>query len=66
MSHLHLQHYLVAEYFITAPADMTPEDIYAKSKQEQADLVSVSYTSLTLTPIYALYIPAVAPPLPEH
>jgi hypothetical protein len=39
VSLIYLQHYLVAEYFITAPADMTPEDFYAKSKQEQADLV---------------------------
>eukprot|EP00980_Cylindrotheca_fusiformis_P018318 scaffold5975_cov99-Cylindrotheca_fusiformis.AAC.3 len=32
-------HYLVAEYFITAPADMTPEKFYSLSKQEQADIV---------------------------
>jgi hypothetical protein len=34
-----LQHYLVSEYFITAPASISPEDFYAKSKPEQADLV---------------------------
>ena len=33
------QHYLVAEYFMTAPSTMTPEDFYAKSKQEQADII---------------------------
>jgi len=32
-------HYLVAEYFITAPPDMTPANFYAKTKQEQADLI---------------------------
>ena len=32
-------HYLVAEFFITAPAEITPENFYAKSKQEQADIV---------------------------
>jgi hypothetical protein len=32
-------HYLVAEYFITAPASMTPEAFYAMTKQEQADII---------------------------
>lgn len=32
-------HYLVAEYFITAPPSMTPEQFYAKSKQQQADII---------------------------
>lgn len=32
-------HYLVAEYFITAPADITPALFYAKNKLEQADMV---------------------------
>eukprot|EP00977_Amphora_coffeiformis_P021945 scaffold10087_cov166-Amphora_coffeaeformis.AAC.6 len=32
-------HYLVAEYFITAPPDLTPAAFYAKTKQEQADLI---------------------------
>lgn len=32
-------HYLVAEYFITAPASMTPELFYSKSKQQQADII---------------------------
>lgn len=32
-------HYLVAEYFITAPASMTPEGFYAKTKQEQANII---------------------------
>jgi hypothetical protein len=32
-------HYLVAEYFITAPASMTPEAFYAKTKQEQANII---------------------------
>jgi hypothetical protein len=30
---------LVAEYFMTAPANVTPESFYGKSKQEQADLI---------------------------
>jgi hypothetical protein len=29
----------VAEYFITAPTDVTPESFYIQSKQEQADLI---------------------------
>ena len=33
------QHYLVAEYFMTAPGSMTPEIFFAKTKREQADLV---------------------------
>jgi len=32
-------HYLVAEYFITAPATITPEKFFALEKQAQADLV---------------------------
>jgi len=32
-------HYLVAEYFMTAPAFMTPQDFYAKNKKEQADII---------------------------
>jgi len=32
-------HYLVAEYFMTAPPTITPEGFYAKSKQDQADLI---------------------------
>ena len=32
-------HYLVAEYFMTAPKTMTPTLFYAKSKQTQADLI---------------------------
>ena len=32
-------HYLVAEYFITAPSEMTPEVFYSKSKQEQANII---------------------------
>lgn len=32
-------HYLVAEYFMTAPASVTPESFYSMSKQEQADLI---------------------------
>ena len=32
-------HYLVAEFFVTAPADITPEIFYAKNKREQADLI---------------------------
>jgi len=34
-----VQHYLVAEYFMTSPVSMTPEVFYSKTKQEQADLV---------------------------
>ena len=32
-------HYLVAEYFVTAPPSVTPESFYALSKQKQADLI---------------------------
>ncbi|CAB9528763.1 expressed unknown protein [Seminavis robusta] len=32
-------HYLVAEYFMTAPASMTPESFYALGKREQADVI---------------------------
>ena len=32
-------HYLVAEYFITAPSDVTPETFYAASTQVQADMI---------------------------
>lgn len=32
-------HYLVAEYFMTAPASVTPEEFYSLSKSEQADLI---------------------------
>jgi len=32
-------HYLVAEYFMTAPASMTPEQFYALSKQKQANII---------------------------
>ena len=32
-------HYLVAEFFVTAPPEMTPEMFYAKSKEEQADII---------------------------
>mmetsp|Transcript_52189 Transcript_52189/g.126062 ORF Transcript_52189/g.126062 Transcript_52189/m.126062 type:complete len:374 (-) Transcript_52189:456-1577(-) len=32
-------HYLVAEYFMTAPAEISPEEFYAKSKQDQAEIV---------------------------
>jgi len=32
-------HYLVAEFFMTAPAQITPENFYARSKQEQATMV---------------------------
>ncbi len=32
-------HYLVAEYFITAPPSVTPESFYAQSKQDQANLI---------------------------
>jgi mannitol-1-phosphate/altronate dehydrogenase len=32
-------HYLVAEYFMTAPANVTPDDFYEKTKREQADLI---------------------------
>ena len=34
-----VQHYLVAEYFMTAPPSVTPEDFYDLSKQEQADMI---------------------------
>jgi hypothetical protein len=36
---LRLKHYLVAEFFVTAPVSLTPESFYSKTKQEQADLV---------------------------
>ncbi len=32
-------HYLVSEYFMTAPANITPEDFFAMNKNEQADLI---------------------------
>lgn len=32
-------HYLVAEFFMTAPPALTPEAFYAKTKKEQADLI---------------------------
>mmetsp|Transcript_6656 Transcript_6656/g.19163 ORF Transcript_6656/g.19163 Transcript_6656/m.19163 type:complete len:480 (-) Transcript_6656:389-1828(-) len=32
-------HYLVAEYFITAPASVSPETFFALSKQKQADCI---------------------------
>eukprot|EP00536_Pseudo-nitzschia_multiseries_P018301 jgi/Psemu1/248653/estExt_Genewise1.C_23640008 len=32
-------HYLVAEYFVTAPPSVTPERFYALSKQKQADSI---------------------------
>jgi hypothetical protein len=32
-------HYLVAEYFMTAPAKIYPEEFYGKTKQEQADVI---------------------------
>ncbi|OEU18027.1 hypothetical protein FRACYDRAFT_184859 [Fragilariopsis cylindrus CCMP1102] len=32
-------HYLVAEYFITAPPSIIPEQFYAKSKQQQAEII---------------------------
>jgi len=32
-------HYLVAEYFITAPASMSPEVFYALDKKKQADII---------------------------
>jgi hypothetical protein len=34
-----LQHYLVAEYLMIAPADLSPEDFYALTKRQQADLI---------------------------
>jgi hypothetical protein len=34
-----VQHYLVAEYLMTAPVTMTPEIFYAMTKQEQAELI---------------------------
>jgi hypothetical protein len=33
------QHYLVAEYFMTAPADVLPEDFFTMNKKCQADLI---------------------------
>ena len=32
-------HYLVAEYFITSPPEMTPNVFYSKAKQEQANII---------------------------
>lgn len=32
-------HYLVSEYFMTAPANITPEGFFAMNKKEQADLI---------------------------
>lgn len=32
-------HYLVSEYFMTAPAEMTPEIFFAKTKQQQANMI---------------------------
>lgn len=32
-------HYLVAEFFMTAPPALTPDAFYAKTKKEQADLI---------------------------
>jgi len=32
-------HYLVAEYFMTAPPSVSPEAFYAQSKQKQADMI---------------------------
>jgi len=32
-------HYLVAEYFLSAPSSITPEVLYAMTKQEQAMLI---------------------------
>jgi len=32
-------HYLVSEYFMTAPADITPEGFFAMNKNHQADLI---------------------------
>jgi hypothetical protein len=32
-------HYLVAEYFMTAPAAVTPQALYAMHKKEQADII---------------------------
>ncbi|KAL7511161.1 hypothetical protein ACHAXN_008062 [Cyclotella atomus] len=32
-------HYLVAEYFMTAPGDMTPDAFYSLSKAKQADII---------------------------
>jgi hypothetical protein len=37
-----MKHYLVAEYFITAPTTMTPELFYSKTKQDQADLIWIA------------------------
>lgn len=32
-------HYLIAEYFLTAPVAVTPEVLYKKTKQKQAEIV---------------------------
>ena len=32
-------HYLIAEYFLTAPVSVTPEVLYGKTKQRQAEMV---------------------------
>jgi hypothetical protein len=32
-------HYCIAEYFMTAPAEVTPDRFFALGKQAQADLV---------------------------
>ena len=32
-------HYLVAEYFMTAPSDVSPERFYSLTKQQQADII---------------------------
>lgn len=32
-------HYLVAEYFMTAPSDVSPESFYSLTKQEQANII---------------------------
>ncbi len=32
-------HYLVAEYFITAPSTVTPESLYSMTKQQQASVI---------------------------
>jgi hypothetical protein len=37
--YIFFQHYLVAEYFITAPANITPDSFYKLTKQAQADLI---------------------------
>lgn len=36
---MHGKHYLVAEYFMTAPASISPESFYSKRKKEQADII---------------------------